>query len=202
MATLVPCPSRDSRGRVLSPLQFNFLVNRLAASVRQAAPGVQFGVSYRFTNKLYADEVVTTECLCLGAMAVLLRSTFLSGQELPLVSENPYLGVILTPSLSWTAHARHLVSRGNSLFSALLGASQNVSRCGSRPPFSCLTCCRAYLGEWNFSCHLHPLRGFLLGWPASSPNVSVFLELGWPDAVHISTDCSLTLAGCTAMPCG
>ena len=85
-------------GRVLSPLLANLLVNRLAASVRQAAPGVQFGVSCRFTNKLYADEVVTTECLCLGAMAVLLRSTFLSGQELPLVSEYPYPIIVMDSS--------------------------------------------------------------------------------------------------------
>ena len=95
----------------------------------------QFGVSHRFTDQLYADDlVVTAECqhelqVALDAgptkSAVMVFgprrsvppcSAFLSGQELPLVSEYPYLGVILTPSLSWTAHARHLVSRGNRLF--------------------------------------------------------------------------------------
>ena len=38
-------------------------MNGLAASVRQAAPGVQFGVSHRFTDQLYANDlVVTAEC--------------------------------------------------------------------------------------------------------------------------------------------
>ena len=49
-----------AQGRVLSPLLFNLLVNGLAASVRQAAPGVQFGVSHRFTDQLYADDLVVT----------------------------------------------------------------------------------------------------------------------------------------------
>ena len=49
--------------RVLSPLLFNILVNGLAASVRQAARGVQFGSSLRFTDQLFADDlVVTAEC--------------------------------------------------------------------------------------------------------------------------------------------
>ena len=49
--------------RVLSPLLFNLLVNGLEASVRQAARGVQFGSSLRFTDKLFADDlVVPAEC--------------------------------------------------------------------------------------------------------------------------------------------
>ena len=47
---------------------------------------------------------------------VLPCSVTLAGTLLPVVSEYPYLGVILTPSLSWTPHVRHLVSRGNRLF--------------------------------------------------------------------------------------
>ena len=43
-------------------------------------------------------------------------SVHLGGDPLPIVMEYPYLGVILTPTLSWTAHARHLVTRGNRLF--------------------------------------------------------------------------------------
>ena len=38
------------------------------------------------------------------------------GWSLPIVMKYPYLGVILTPTLSWTAHTRHLVTRGNRLF--------------------------------------------------------------------------------------
>ena len=128
MATLVPLPSKDSIPSPLcaslSPLLFNLLVKGLAASVRQAAPGVQFGVP-SFTNQLYADDlVVTAECqhdlqVALDAVsawghswrfsfgigptksAVMVFgprrgvppcSIFLSGQELPLVSEYPYLG--------------------------------------------------------------------------------------------------------------
>ena len=43
-------------------------------------------------------------------------SVHLGGDPLPIVMEYPNLGVILTPTLSWTAHARHLVTRGNRLF--------------------------------------------------------------------------------------
>ena len=43
-------------------------------------------------------------------------SVTLAGAPLPVVFEYPYLGVILSPSLSWTPHAQHLVSRGNRFF--------------------------------------------------------------------------------------
>ena len=55
-------PTLSDSGRVLSPLLYNFLVNGLA-SVCRAAPGVQFGVSHRFTDQLYVDDLVlTAEC--------------------------------------------------------------------------------------------------------------------------------------------
>ena len=237
-----------AQGRVLSPLLFNLLVNGLAASVRQAAPGVQFGVSHRFTNQLYADDlVVTAECqhdlqVALDAVSawghrwrfsfgigptksavmvfgprrgVLPCSVFLSGHELPLVSEYPYLGVILTPSLSWTAHARHLVSRGNRLF------AQCVAWCRSErlPLWFASTLFTSYVLpsiSWSMEFFvssppalqvidtaLRRWGRFLLGWPAYSPIASVFLELGWPDASHISTSRLLSLFGrMHAMPAG
>ena len=40
----------------------------------------------------------------------------LAGSLLPVVNEYTYLGVVLTPSLTWLPHVRHLISRGNRLF--------------------------------------------------------------------------------------
>ena len=75
-------------------------------------------------------------------------SVTLAGTLLPVVSECPYLGVILTPSLSWTPHVFGtwcLVATASSP-SAWLGASLSVSLCGLRPRSSLPTCCRASLG--------------------------------------------------------
>ena len=40
----------------------------------------------------------------------------LCGVSLPVVSSYKYLGVLLTPTLFWTKHVQHLISRGNRLF--------------------------------------------------------------------------------------
>ena len=43
----------------------------------------------------------------------------------------------------------------------------------------------------------------LLGWPSGSPNAAVFLELGWPDALHLCTERLLSLFGrALSMPSG
>ena len=41
---------------------------------------------------------------------------YLGGVSLPVVSSYKYLGVLLTPTLSWTKHVQLLISRGNRLF--------------------------------------------------------------------------------------
>ena len=127
-----------AQGQVLSPLLFNLLINSLIASVRQVAPGVQFwSSSSRVPGQLHADDLeLSAECEfdlqvaldAVGRWGRQWRFSFGIGptksavmvfgpvNPLPLVMEYPFLGVILTPTLSWTAHARHLVTRGNRLF--------------------------------------------------------------------------------------
>ena len=40
----------------------------------------------------------------------------LVGVALPVVTEYKYLGVVLSPTLSWAAHIQHMLARGNRLF--------------------------------------------------------------------------------------
>ena len=142
-------------------------------------------------------------------------SVTLAGVLLPVVFEYPYLGVILTPSLSWTPHVRHLVSRGNRLFAhcvawckserlplrfastlftsyVLPSISWGSEFLISSPP--ALRLLNSALRRWE---------RFLLGWPLGSPIASVFLELGWPDAEHLASSRLLSLFGRVhAMPSG
>ena len=132
----------------------------------------------------------------------------LGGIALPVVSEYKYLGVVLSPTLSWAAHVQHVVNRGNRLFA------------------QCVSWCRAderlplHMASSIFLVHVLPsiawgseflatsptalksldraLRKwgrFLLGWPTGSPNVGVLVELGWPDAERISSGRLLSLFG-------
>ena len=56
----------------------------------------------------------------------------LAGSLLPIVNEYTNLGVVLTPSLTWLPHVRHLISRGNRLCPmcrlVLLGSSLSAFR--------------------------------------------------------------------------
>ena len=124
-------------------------------------------------------------------------SVTLAGAPLPVVFEYLHLGVILTPSLSWTPHAQHPVSRDNRLF------AQCVAWCKSErlPLRFASTLFTSYMLpsiSWGseFLVSSPPalrllnsaLQGrFLLGWPPGSLIASVFLELGWPDAEHLAS---------------
>ena len=117
-------------------------------------------------------------------------SVFLSGQELPLVSEYPYLGVILTPSFLWTVHARHLVPWQPLVRSVRCLVQVRTSPVAVRVhPFHVLRAAEHVLGSGIsrfISTRFAGDRHFFLGWPAGSPNVSIFSRLF-----------SLSLAGCT-----
>ena len=116
-----------------------------------------------------------------------------------MVFEYPYLGVILTPSLSWTLHVRLLVSRGNRLF------AQSVSLCSLRPRSSLPSCCRASLAGLNSSSRL--LLPFAcstlrcgVGWvgrlvlPSHLSSWSLF---GQMLSTSPSVGCCPSLVGCT-----
>ena len=135
---------------MLSPLLFNILVDGLVRAVHDARPGVSLMASWdsHFAGQLYADDLVivadSAADLQTGLDAVSawgFRFTFgvgpsksaamifgpqsvtLGGVALPVVSEYKYLGVVLSPTLSWAAHVQHVVDRGNRLF------AQRVSWC-------------------------------------------------------------------------
>ena len=79
-------------------------------------------------------------------------SVHLGGDPLPIVMAYPYLGVILTPTLSWTAHARHLVTSGiDPSPNVLHGAKLKGSPCALLPPCSPPTCCPASPGGLSSS---------------------------------------------------
>ena len=190
---------------------------------------VQFGVPHRFTDQLYADDlVVTAECqhdlqVALDAVSAWRHqwrfsfwigptksaimvfgirrgvppySAFLSGQELPLVSEYPYLGVILTPSLSWTAHARPCLPWQPLVRSVRCLMQVRTSPAAVRVyPLHVLRAAEHILGV-EFLVHLRPLcrrltqryaGGAGSSWVGLQVLPSVNLELGWLDAAHIST---------------
>ena len=78
-------------------------------------------------------------------------SVHLGSDPLPVVMAYTDLGVILTPTLSWTAHARHLVTRGNPLFSQCVARCRTEGlSCALCPPSSPPACCPASLGGLSF----------------------------------------------------
>ena len=144
---------------------------------------------------------------------VLSCAVTLAGSSLPIVKEYTYLGVVLTSSLSWLPHVRHLISRGNRLF------AQCVSWCRSDrlPVHFAASLFQSYVLpsiSWglefclNSSPAIRLLDGalrrwcrHLLGWPSGSPNAAVFLEPGWPDALHLCTERLLSLFWACSWPC-
>ena len=117
----------------------------------------------------------------------------LRGVALPVVSEFKYLGVVLSPTLSWAAHVQHVVNRGNRLF------AQCVPWCAERFPLHMASSIfLVYVLPsiaWGSEFLAAPWGRFLLGWPTGSPNVGVLVELGWPDAERISPGRLLSLFG-------
>ena len=188
---------------------------------------MQFGVSHRFTDQLYADDlVVTAECqqdlqVALDAVsawghsvAVLLRDWthkvcrygFWASKGCPSLFSFPqWPRVALGLRMSLSAHARHLVSRGNRLF------AQCVAWCKSErlPLRFASTLFMSYVlpsiswgVEFLVSSHhtaLQVIDRFLL---RRCLQVLPTLQFSWNwDGLTLFTsapvDCSLSLAGCT-----
>ena len=93
------------------------------------------------------------------------------------------------------------------------GVVRTVFQSTLQLPFSSLTSFPVSHGDLSFaSIRVPPLDSWmvlrrwgrrLLGWPSGSPNAAVFLELGWPDALHLCTERLLSLFGrALSMPCG
>ena len=126
-------------------------------------------------------------------------SVQLGGDPLPTVMGYLYLGVILTPTLSWAAHARHLVTRGNRLFAQCVAwcKTEGLSLRFASTLFTSYVLPSISWGSEFFISSPPALRvidsalrrwgKFLLGWPSGSLVGAVLLELGWPDALHLST---------------
>ena len=120
------------------------------------------------------------------------------GVSLPVVLSYKYLGVVLSPTLSWSKHVQHLLSRTNGL------VAQCVSRCrAEHVPVhmtSSIFCVHVLPSvSWGSEFFaqspnaLRPMdkalrrwRRHLLGWLAGSPCAGVLCELGWPDAEHLA----------------
>ena len=135
-------------------------------------------------------------------------SVTLSNLELPVVRANRHLGVILTPSLSWSAHTSHLTTRGLGLFAqsttwsrseglpvsfgrflmstnVLPSAAFGLEFAGETP--SSLSVFDRSLRRWG----RHVLR-----WAAGTPNASVLSELALFDSLRMAHGQALSLYGC------
>ena len=131
----------------------------------------------------------------------------LGGVSLPVVSSYKYLGVLLTPTLSWTKHVQLLISRGNRLF------TQCVAWCRVEhlPVHMASSIFRVYVlpsVSWGSEFFAHSPAALdlldgairrwgrhILGWPSGSPCAGVLCELGWPDAEHLAMGRLFSLLG-------
>ena len=159
---------------------------------------------YRFTFGVGPSK---SAAMIFGPRRSLPACNVTLGGIAPVVSEYKYLGVVLSPTLSWAAHVQHVVNRGNRLF------AQCVSWCrAERLPLHMASSIFlvyvlpsiAWGSEFlaasptalqSLDRALRKWGRFLLGWPSGSPNVGVLVELGWPDAERISSGRLLSLCG-------
>ena len=122
-------PWQDSgiaQGRVLSPLLFNLLIDTLASDVRQLAPGVRLLSHHRFSNQLYADDlVVVADCEHdLHASCDVFASNLFHTYVLP--------GVLWSAEFcSGSAPAVRLLDRAIRRRSRFVRVASRVSRSGS-----------------------------------------------------------------------
>ena len=112
---------------------------------------------------------------------------------LPLVQQYRYLGVVLSPTLSWRPHVDFICSRGDRLFhqasawclgeglplsfssSVFVSSSFGLEFIADDPPA---------LQQFNLA--LCRWCRHLLGWPSASAVAAVYWELGIGDALHLA----------------
>ena len=159
----------------------------------------EWGRKWRFT---FGIALVVPSC-----------AVTLAGSLLPVVNEYTYLGVVLTPSLTWLPHVRHLISRGNRLFAqcvawccsdrlsvhfaaslfrsyVLPSISWGLEFCLNSSPAVRLT--DGALRRWG---------RHLLGWPSGSPNAAVSLNLvGQTPNTSAQNVCCLSLVALSPCP--
>ena len=129
---------------------------------------------------------------------------YLQGDLLPVVSAYRYLGVVLTPTLSWCNHVDHLVDRGRRLFAQCVSWVRSE---GLPVSFSLFLLSTYVLPSASFGIEFagesrslarfdRALRQWgrhLLGWPSGTPNASVLCELGLHDGLRVSSGRALAL---------
>ena len=140
----------------------------------------------------------------------------LGGVPLPVVTQYRYLGVVLTPELSWRAHDAHVFSRGDRLF------HQSSAWChGEGLPvrfavsvFDTYVLSSACFGlEFvgddsaaiaKFNLALHRWCRQLLGWPRASPIAAIHWEVGIGDSLRLVLSRAFPLFGrlCALDPAG
>ena len=119
-----------AKGRILSPVLFNLLIDSLAVTLRSTIPCVSLAASdsFRHACQLYADDLVvltasrwpSTLCMAVGptksATEVFGPLCGRPAVSLPLVQQYRYLGVVFSSTLSWPPSRRFsLLPRGSSL---------------------------------------------------------------------------------------
>ena len=139
------------------------------------------------------------------ARHALTCEVYFQGDLLPVVTAYRYLGVVLTPTLSWCNHVDHLVDRGRRLFCAVcvLGSIRGLPVSFSLFLLSTYVLPSASFGiEFAGECPrslarfdraLRQWGRHLLGWPSGTPNASVLCELGLHDGLRVSSGRALAL---------
>ena len=134
----------------------------------------------------------------------------LGGVSLPVVLSFKFLGVVLSPTLSWSKHVQIWSAEATaSSHSACTGAALNICQFSWHPRSSAFMFSPVSRGDSElFAQSPTALRlmdnalprwgRHLLGGPAGSPYAGVLCELGWPDAEHLALGRLLSLFGRTS----
>ena len=122
----------------------------------------------------------------------------LGGVPLPSVQQYRYLGIVLSPTLSWRPHVEFLCSRGDRLFHQAsawclgeglplsFSSSVFVTYVLSSSSFGFEYIADDPLALQQFNLALRHWCRHLLGWPSASPVAAVHWELGISDALHLA----------------
>ena len=179
------------------------ILQESAADLQAALDAVShWGQQWRFSFGIGPEK----SAVVIGPLRHALTSeVYLQGDLLPVVSAYRYLGVVLTPKLSWCNHVDHLVDRGaDCLRSVCLGFDQRACQSLSRSSSSQRMCSQALLSVSNSRASAPVVQPDLialfasgvvtcLAGPSGTPNASVLCELGLHDGLGVSSGRALAL---------